>query len=250
MVGTCITMPTYVASQDMEFDEKNKEPVNYYRFSDDYIPPVCTGRAPCYAALLNDEFVSIAHGRDGFMHMRRTQYEIAMFVCEDDRYELDMLIQHTLSTIRLIRTQLHLISSLKAKGKDVDADSPSRKDKDKESEGVKNLDNRPDSSGDTWMEGKEGQEGKEGKEGKEAKRSALVVQLSLCSIEQLVGLFGGQARNQQALDNVVHDVVAALQHHSASVTTSACSCAAAMVWHSRCVKVCRPLLPLYYTGLF
>jgi len=94
------------------------------------------------------------------------------------------------------------------------------------------------------------EEGKEGKEGKEAKRSALVVQLSLCCCEQLVGLFGGLARNQQALDNVVHDVVAALQHHSASVTTSACSCAAAMVWHSRCVKVCRPLLPLYYTGLF
>jgi hypothetical protein len=72
----------------------------------------------------------------------------------------------------------------------------------------------------------------EAKEAKEAKRSALVVQLSLCSIEQLVGLFGGQARNQQALDNVVDDVVAALKHPSASVTTSACSCAAAMVWHS------------------
>ena len=33
MVGTNITMPTYVASQDMEFDEKNKEPVNYYRYA-------------------------------------------------------------------------------------------------------------------------------------------------------------------------------------------------------------------------
>ena len=167
MVGTSITMPTYVASQDMEFDEKNKEPVNYYRFSDDYIPPVCTGRAPCYAGLLNDDFVSIANGRDGFMHMRRTQYEIAMFVCEDDRYELDMLIEHTLSSIRLIRMQLDVISSLKAKGKDVDNDTPSKKDRDKEAEGVKNFDkhfdNRPDSSGDVGMEGKEGKEGGEKK---------------------------------------------------------------------------------------
>ena len=77
----------------------------------------------------------------------------------------------------------------------------------------------------------------EAKEAKEAKRSALVVQLSLCSIEQLVGLFGGQARNQQALDNVVDDVVAALKHPSASVTTSACSCAATMVWHSSTMMV-------------
>ena len=36
-----------------------------------------------------------------------------MFLCEDDRYELDMLIEHTLSTIRCIRTQLDVIAALK-----------------------------------------------------------------------------------------------------------------------------------------
>lgn len=75
------------------------------------------------------------------------------------------------------------------------------------------------------------------KGGKEAKRTALVVQLSLCSIEHLARLFGGLARNQQALDDVVDAVVAALQHDSASVTTSACSCAAAMVWHSSTMMI-------------
>lgn len=38
-----------------------------------------------HAQLLNDEYVSIADSKDAFLHMRRTQYEIAMFVCEDDR---------------------------------------------------------------------------------------------------------------------------------------------------------------------
>jgi len=29
--------------------------------------------------------------QDAFLHMRRTQYEIAMFVCEDDRYRLALI---------------------------------------------------------------------------------------------------------------------------------------------------------------
>lgn len=72
---------------------------------------------------------------------------------------------------------------------------------------------------------------------KEVKRTALVAQLSLCSIEQMARLFGSHARNQEALDDVVGAVVAALQHESASVTTSACSCAAAMVWHSSTMMI-------------
>ena len=72
---------------------------------------------------------------------------------------------------------------------------------------------------------------------KEVKRNALVVQLSLCSIEHLARLFGSHTRNQAALDEVVGSVVAALQHESASVTTSACSCAAAMVWHSSTMMI-------------
>jgi U3 small nucleolar RNA-associated protein 10 len=71
----------------------------------------------------------------------------------------------------------------------------------------------------------------------DAKRSALVVQLSLNGIEQLVRLFGGHPGNQEALDAVMSAVLSALQHQSASVTTSACACAAAMVWHSSSMMI-------------
>ena len=36
-------------------------------------------------------------------HMRKNQYEEALFRCEDDRYELDMLIEQNGSAIRAIR---------------------------------------------------------------------------------------------------------------------------------------------------
>ena len=71
----------------------------------------------------------------------------------------------------------------------------------------------------------------------DVKRSALVVQLSLNGIEQLVRLFGGHPGNQEAFDAVISAVVSALQHESASVTTSACACAAAMVWHSSSMMI-------------
>jgi hypothetical protein len=36
----------------------------------------------CYAKVLNDSYMALADGSDAFTHMRRTQYEIAMFLCE------------------------------------------------------------------------------------------------------------------------------------------------------------------------
>jgi hypothetical protein len=38
--------------------------------------------------------------------MKRTQYEVAMFLCEDDRYELDMLVEANVSAMRAIQQRL------------------------------------------------------------------------------------------------------------------------------------------------
>ena len=44
-------------------------------------------------------------------HMRKNQYEEALFRCEDDRFELDMVIERNTSTMRamgpLVRNQRH-----------------------------------------------------------------------------------------------------------------------------------------------
>ena len=70
-----------------------------------------------------------------------------------------------------------------------------------------------------------------------AKRAPLVAQLSLCVMEHLARLFGANPSNQEALDSAVGAVVLSLEHESAAVTTSACSCVAAMVCHSSTMMV-------------
>ena len=40
------------------------------------------------------------HSATALQHMRKNQYEEALFRCEDDRYELDMVIESNASAIR------------------------------------------------------------------------------------------------------------------------------------------------------
>ncbi|KAJ1466075.1 hypothetical protein T484DRAFT_1862679, partial [Baffinella frigidus] len=57
--------------------------------------------------------VCLASGREDFLHMKRTQHELAMIMCEDDRYELDMLIELNLDM--LIELNVSAISSISKK---------------------------------------------------------------------------------------------------------------------------------------
>ena len=45
----------------------------------------------------------LMHPAIALQHMRKNQYEEALFRCEDDRYELDMVIESNASAIRHIR---------------------------------------------------------------------------------------------------------------------------------------------------
>lgn len=42
-----------------------------------------------------------------FKHMRRNQYEEALFRCEDERFEIDMVIDSNTATIRVRTWTLH-----------------------------------------------------------------------------------------------------------------------------------------------
>ena len=44
----------------------------------------------------------VLNGTEGWavQHMRKNQYEEALFRCEDDRFELDMVIERNTSTMR------------------------------------------------------------------------------------------------------------------------------------------------------
>ena len=45
----------------------------------------------------------LMHPAAALQHMRKNQYEEALFRCEDDRYELDMVIESNASAIRHLR---------------------------------------------------------------------------------------------------------------------------------------------------
>eukprot|EP00871_Galdieria_phlegrea_P002793 jgi/Galph1/3514/GphlegSOOS_G2171.1 len=75
--------------------------VSYRKLPDNFPRPTCSGRGPLENAVLNDSWVSLPTGSEdfSFKHMRKNQYEDNLFRCEDDRYELDMVIETNAATI-------------------------------------------------------------------------------------------------------------------------------------------------------
>jgi paired amphipathic helix protein Sin3a len=63
-----------------------------------------SARTPLCIEHLNDNWVSVTSGSEdySFKAMRKNQYEEALFRCEDDRFELDMVLETTRVTIEVI----------------------------------------------------------------------------------------------------------------------------------------------------
>nr|XP_043639011.1 paired amphipathic helix protein Sin3-like 3 isoform X2 [Erigeron canadensis] len=62
--------------------------------------------------VLNDHWVSVTSGSEdySFKHMRKNQYEESLFRCEDDRFELDMLIETVNVTAKRVEELLDRIN--------------------------------------------------------------------------------------------------------------------------------------------
>jgi paired amphipathic helix protein Sin3a len=68
------------------------------------------------ANLLNDVWVGIPIGSEesySFRFMRKNQYEEALFKCEDDQFEIDMIIDTNASAIRILEPIAEEINSLR-----------------------------------------------------------------------------------------------------------------------------------------
>ncbi|KAF8110006.1 hypothetical protein N665_0088s0024 [Sinapis alba] len=63
--------------------------------------------------ILNDHLVSVTSGSEdySFSHMRKNQYEESLFRCEDDRYEMDMLLGSVSSAIKHVEILLEKINN-------------------------------------------------------------------------------------------------------------------------------------------
>ncbi len=79
-----------------------------------YPKPVCSGRTELCNQVLNDTWVSAPTGSEdfGFKNLRKNQYEEMLFKCEDDRFELDLVIELNAATIRALERILKSISEM------------------------------------------------------------------------------------------------------------------------------------------
>jgi paired amphipathic helix protein Sin3a len=101
---------------EIDFSQCLKCTPSYRALPKDYPKAVCSDRDAMEQSVLNDSWVSIPIGSEesySFKHMRKNQYEEALFKCEDDRFEIDMLIDTNMSTIRMLEPLSEEIQHIK-----------------------------------------------------------------------------------------------------------------------------------------
>lgn len=79
---------------EIDFSQCRKCTPSYRALPLNFPKPQCTERDAMESSVLNDQWVSIPIGSEesySFKHMRKNQYEEALFKCEDDRFEIDMV---------------------------------------------------------------------------------------------------------------------------------------------------------------
>ncbi|KAG8501559.1 hypothetical protein CXB51_003864 [Gossypium anomalum] len=115
----------YLAKSIQELDLSNRQRCtpSYRLLPDDYPIPSASQRSGLGTQVLNDHWVSVTSGSEdySFKHMRRNQYEESLFRCEDDRFELDMLLESVSSTAKRAEELLNGINENK-----INMDSPVR----------------------------------------------------------------------------------------------------------------------------
>ncbi|XP_076936872.1 paired amphipathic helix protein Sin3-like 2 isoform X2 [Bidens hawaiensis] len=88
--------------QELDLSNCQRCTPSYRLLPDDYPIPSVSQRSELGSEVLNEVWVSVTSGSEdySFKHMRRNQYEESLFRCEDDRFELDMLLESVSSTAK------------------------------------------------------------------------------------------------------------------------------------------------------
>jgi paired amphipathic helix protein Sin3a len=115
-------MPT----TEIDFSQCRRCTPSYRALPHNYPRGKCSGRTALCESVLNNNWVSVPTGSEDFgvKNLRRNQYEEALFKCEDDRYEIDMVMDANRSTIRALEPIAKNIADLDA-AKSSDASSAS-----------------------------------------------------------------------------------------------------------------------------
>ncbi|KAJ9564361.1 hypothetical protein OSB04_000327 [Centaurea solstitialis] len=100
--------------QELDLSNCQRCTPSYRLLPDDYPIPSVSQRSELGSQVLNDLWVSVTSGSEdySFKHMRKNQYEESLFRCEDDRFELDMLLESVSSTTKRAE---HLLNNINNK---------------------------------------------------------------------------------------------------------------------------------------
>ncbi|XP_047057503.1 paired amphipathic helix protein Sin3-like 4 [Lolium rigidum] len=98
---------------------------SYRLLPKNYPIPSSSSRTDLGVSLLNDLWVSVTSGSEdySFKHMRKNQYEESLFRCEDDRFELDMLLESVNVAIKRVEELIE-----KMQDNSIKSDNPIRID--------------------------------------------------------------------------------------------------------------------------
>jgi len=107
-----LSMPT----TEIDFSQCRRCTPSYRALPHNYPRGTCSGRTQLCESVLNNNWVSVPTGSEDFgvKNLRRNQYEEALFKCEDDRYEIDMVMDANRSTIRALEPIAKSIEELNA----------------------------------------------------------------------------------------------------------------------------------------
>ncbi len=102
---------------EVDFSQCRKCTPSYRALPKDYPLPASSERTIADQSVLNDTFVSVPVGSEessSFKQQRRNQYEEALFAYEDERFQVDIIIDSTISTIKLLDPLVEEISQIQA----------------------------------------------------------------------------------------------------------------------------------------
>lgn len=91
-------------AMEIDYSSCKKYGASYRALPKNYVQLKCSGRTPLCKEVLNDTWVSFPSWSEDstFVSSRKTQYEEYIYRCEDERFELDIVLESNLSTIRVL----------------------------------------------------------------------------------------------------------------------------------------------------
>jgi len=107
-----------VPLSEIDFSRCRRCTPSYRALPRDYPAPPFSGRSTDEAKLLNDIWISLPDGSEEsytFRHMRKNQHEEVLFRCEDERFEIDMVIDSTVTALNRLEPIAEEIAMLQEK---------------------------------------------------------------------------------------------------------------------------------------